>query len=288
MIELVVIGATLAHRRRCLRRARAAAHHGRANARALCEVALAHLRARAARQGEPARRGTKNEVTFTIDLVKITGPSPQTRVRAPVTKGTGATDRGRAARRDRARAPHARRGTRSPSASRAFDDAYRMHGMAPDEARAWLEESLEDLVCLDERSDVWLGSDGATVTLAWSGVEMNPLLLDCRARRRREPRQLAQAGIPVPLRRFCAGRPSRRRRRRVRGPRYGMTGGPERRDESVNFSLKELMKLEDERIGQEKRRARGARAAPRRPRARTPSDASAPSSRRASERRGGA
>jgi colicin import membrane protein len=37
-----------------------------------------------------------------------------------------------------------------------------------------------------------------------------------------------------------------------------MTGGPERRDESVNFSLKELMKLEDERISQE-RDAREAR-----------------------------
>lgn len=37
-----------------------------------------------------------------------------------------------------------------------------------------------------------------------------------------------------------------------------MTGGPERRDESVNFSLKELMKLEDERISQE-RQAREAR-----------------------------
>ncbi|MDB5216675.1 MAG: type 3 domain protein precursor [Myxococcaceae bacterium] len=37
-----------------------------------------------------------------------------------------------------------------------------------------------------------------------------------------------------------------------------MTGGPERRDESVNFSLKELMKLEDERITQE-RQAREAR-----------------------------
>jgi colicin import membrane protein len=37
-----------------------------------------------------------------------------------------------------------------------------------------------------------------------------------------------------------------------------MTGGPERRDESVSFSLKELMKLEDERIGQE-RQAREAR-----------------------------
>ena len=37
-----------------------------------------------------------------------------------------------------------------------------------------------------------------------------------------------------------------------------MTGGPERRDESVNFSLKELMKLEDERITEE-RQAREAR-----------------------------
>ena len=37
-----------------------------------------------------------------------------------------------------------------------------------------------------------------------------------------------------------------------------MTSGPERRDESVNFSLKELMKLEDERISQE-RDARDAR-----------------------------
>jgi len=32
-----------------------------------------------------------------------------------------------------------------------------------------------------------------------------------------------------------------------------MTGGSERRDESVSFSLKELMKLEDERIDQEKK-----------------------------------
>lgn len=39
-----------------------------------------------------------------------------------------------------------------------------------------------------------------------------------------------------------------------------MTGGPERRDESVQFSLKELMKLEDERIGEEKK-AREAREA---------------------------
>jgi colicin import membrane protein len=44
-----------------------------------------------------------------------------------------------------------------------------------------------------------------------------------------------------------------------------MTGGPERRDESVSFSLKELMKLEDERIDQEKQasaaRERAAKAA---------------------------
>jgi hypothetical protein len=37
-----------------------------------------------------------------------------------------------------------------------------------------------------------------------------------------------------------------------------MTTGPERRDESVSFSLKELMKLEDERVGQE-REVRAAR-----------------------------
>ena len=37
-----------------------------------------------------------------------------------------------------------------------------------------------------------------------------------------------------------------------------MTGGSEGRDESVNFSLKELMKLEDERVDQEKQ-ARSAR-----------------------------
>ena len=36
-----------------------------------------------------------------------------------------------------------------------------------------------------------------------------------------------------------------------------MTGGPERRDESVKFSLKELMKLEDERHLQERARPRG-------------------------------
>ncbi len=59
-----------------------------------------------------------------------------------------------------------------------FDEAYRIHGMTPDEAGLWLDGCLEHLVCLDARSDVWLGSDGATVTLAWSGVERNPLLLD--------------------------------------------------------------------------------------------------------------
>lgn len=37
-----------------------------------------------------------------------------------------------------------------------------------------------------------------------------------------------------------------------------MTGGPERRDESVTFSLKELMKLEDQRVDEEKQ-AREAR-----------------------------
>jgi hypothetical protein len=76
------------------------------------------------------------------------------------------------------RALRDRRGDETTVGIDAFDDAYSLHGMSPDEARLWLLGAMKDLVCLDERSDVWLGSDGATVTLAWSGPERNPMLLD--------------------------------------------------------------------------------------------------------------
>ena len=130
----------------------------------------------AQRKDSPRVEGTKDDVAFTIDLVKIRG-NLKTRLRAPVSKGPGAklaiVQRGAFGRALRTRDE-----AEVEVGIEAFDRAFRVHGMAPDEARAWLEASMENLVILDERSDVWLGSDGATVTLAWSGVEMNPLLLD--------------------------------------------------------------------------------------------------------------
>jgi hypothetical protein len=176
MIELVVLGATLAIaagasgaqvRRRIL------------TARTLERYAQwrSHLFVPAPRGKESPRvEGTKGSVSFIVDLVKISG-SLRTRVRAPVSQGPGAriaiVQRGAIGR-----ALVARRAEETAVGIDAFDNAYRLHGMAADEARVWLEESLAHLVCLDERSDVWLGSDGATVTLAWGGVEMNPLLID--------------------------------------------------------------------------------------------------------------
>lgn len=176
MIELVVIGATLA--------LAAGASGARARRRIVASRTLeryatwrSHSYVPAPRRKESPRvEGTKDDVAFTIDLVKIAG-SIKTRVRAPVTKGSSAkvavVQRGALGRALRARAEG-----EVPVGVPSFDHSYRLHGMVPDEARAWLEGSLQDLVCLDERSDVWLGSDGATVTLTWAGVEMNPLLLD--------------------------------------------------------------------------------------------------------------
>lgn len=176
MIELVILGATLA----------LAAGASGAQARRRVHAARAleryaqwrsHLYVPGKRRKESPRvEGVKNEVAFTIDLVRIKG-NLRTRVTAPVRKGPGAriavVQRGAIGR-----ALRTRDADETVVGIDAFDHAYRLHGMSPDEARIWLEESMKDLVCLDERSDVWLGSDGATVTLAWSGVERNPMLLD--------------------------------------------------------------------------------------------------------------
>ena len=176
MIELVILGATLALAAGATgAQARRRVHA----ARSLERYAQwrSHLYVPGKRRKESPRvEGVKNEIAFTIDLVRIKG-NLRTRVTAPVSKGPGAriavVQRGAIGRALRARDPD-----ETVVGIDAFDHAYRLHGMAPDEARTWLEESMKDLVCLDERSDVWLGSDGATVTLAWSGVERNPMLLD--------------------------------------------------------------------------------------------------------------
>lgn len=176
MIELVVLGATLA--------LAAGASGAQARRRIVAARTLeryakwrSHLFVPAARRKESPRvEGTLNDVTFTIDLVRVSGHL-KTRVRAPVTKASSAkiaiVQRGAIGRALGTRAHE-----ESPVGIASFDDAYRVHGMAPDEAKAWLEKTMEDLVCLDERHDVWLGSDGGAVTLTWSGVEMNPVLLD--------------------------------------------------------------------------------------------------------------
>lgn len=176
MIELVVVGATLA------------LAVGATGARLRRRVLAARTFERYARwrshrfvpaprgAASPRVEGTKDEVAFTIDLVRVRG-QVKTRVCAPVAKGPGAKlaviQRSAVARALGARAP----GEVDVGVA-AFDAAYRVHGLSPDEAQAWLEGALPHLVCLDERRDVWLGSDGATVTLTWAGVEVNPLLLD--------------------------------------------------------------------------------------------------------------
>lgn len=176
VIELIVLGATLA--------IAAGASGAQARRRILAARALeryaqwrSHLYVPGRRRKQSPRvEGVKNETAFTIDLVRIKGQL-RTRVVAPVRKGPGA----RIAIVQRSgiqRALRTRDDGEMAVGIDAFDNAYRIHGMAPEEARVWLEESMKDLVCLDERSDVWLGSDGATVTLAWSGVERNPMLLD--------------------------------------------------------------------------------------------------------------
>lgn len=179
MIELLVIGATLA--------IAAGASGAQARRRVLAARTLeryAKWRSHTfvpgkSRKDSPRVEGMKNDVTFTIDLVKISGHL-RTRVRAAVTKSSGAriaiVQRGSIGRALRTRTRPA--DDEVEVGIEAFDSSYRLHGMAPDEAKAWLEESMKDLVCLDERTDVWLGSDGATVTLAWGGVEKNPMLLD--------------------------------------------------------------------------------------------------------------
>ena len=178
MIELVVLGATLAiaagasgvQVRRRILAARSLERYARWRS---------HVYIPAPRGKESPRvEGTKGEVAFTIDLVKVSGHL-RTRVRAPVAKGPGAriavVQRGSLGRALRTRT---RADDEVEVGLEAFDNAFRLHGMAADEAREWLAESLGHLVILDERTDVWLGSDGATVTLTWGGVEMNPLLID--------------------------------------------------------------------------------------------------------------
>jgi hypothetical protein len=176
MIELVVLGATLAiaagasgaQVRRRILAARSLERYARWRSHAFVPAPRG--------KESPRVEGTKGEVAFTIDLVKVSGHL-RTRVRAPVTKGPGprvaVVQRGSLGRALRTRADD-----EVEVGLEAFDSAYRLHGMAADEAREWLGESLAHLVILDERTDVWLGSDGATVTLAWGGVEMNPLLID--------------------------------------------------------------------------------------------------------------
>jgi hypothetical protein len=176
MIELVVLGATLA--------IAAGASGAKARRRVLAARTLeryakwrAHLYVPAARTKESPRvEGAKSDVSFIIDLVKIRGHL-KTRVRAPVAKGPSA----KLAIVQRTAIGRALLGRDRDDATvgiDAFDRAYRIHGMTPGEARTWLDTTIDQLAILDERSDVWLGSDGATVTLAWAGVEMNPLLLD--------------------------------------------------------------------------------------------------------------
>lgn len=176
MIELVVLGATLA--------LAAGASGARVRRRVIAARTLeryaqwrSHRYVPAPRSGaSPRVEGTKDDVAFAIDLVRVRG-HVRTRVCADVAKGPGRkiaiVQRGQVSR-----ALGKLEGEAIEVGIAAFDGAYRMHGMVPEEAREFLGKTLAHLVCLDERRDVWLGSDGAKVSLLWSGVERNPMLLD--------------------------------------------------------------------------------------------------------------
>lgn len=176
MIELVVLGATLT--------IAAAASGARARRRVAASRALeryatwrahAYVPAPSAAQS-PRVEGTRGDVAFTIDVVKISGRI-ETRVRARVSRTPSAkvaiVQRGALARALASRAEG-----EVEVGLAAFDRAYALHGVDARDARAWLDASINHLVVLEARSGVWLASDGATVTLTWSGVETSPLVLD--------------------------------------------------------------------------------------------------------------
>ena len=64
----------------------------------------------------------------------------------------------------------------APGFARGHDRDLHPGSNAADEAR----ESLAHLVILDERTDVWLGSDGATGTLASGTGRNSPIAEDSR------------------------------------------------------------------------------------------------------------
>lgn len=152
MIELVVIGATLAFA--------AGASGVELHRRVLASRSLAaYATSRrhvfvpppdAPRGASPRVEGRRDEVAFTIDLYKLRDVV-RTRVSANVVCG---------------------------SLPRYEVTRRRIVAETPDDADAVAHQARDVLEALRARRDVLLSSDGARVALSWEGVETNPLLLD--------------------------------------------------------------------------------------------------------------
>lgn len=152
MIELVVIGATLAlaagasgaqlHRRLLASRALAAYATSRRHVFVPAPDAP--------RGASPRVEGEQGDVRFVVDLYKLRD-IVRTRVSANVV-------RGRLPRFEVARG--------------------RFVTETPDDAEAIRHHGGDALKAMRARSGVALSSDGTRVTLSWDGVETNPLLLD--------------------------------------------------------------------------------------------------------------
>lgn len=156
MIELVVIGATLALAAGAsgaeLRR-----RHVAVRTLAAYATSRRHLFVPAPtrpRGASPMVRGERDDVAFVIDLYRQRGVV-RTRVSA--------------------RAPHGQLPTLSVASARG---AWAFDGATPDDEAAVLDHAGVALRMLARRDAVRLASDGSLLALSWEGIETSPLVLD--------------------------------------------------------------------------------------------------------------
>ncbi len=188
MIELVVVGATFAAAAwaagtKVLRRASAASTLERyARSREIVFIPAPAGR----HHDSPRARGVTDDGAYEIDLYRL-GGSLRTRVGSVVDRGllpalsiaqreTSAAELptpdalGEGARPDRSAS--------APKGSGALHEAYLLREASPLEDDLLREITRPLLLLGRARRAVWLRSNAARVTLSWSGVEENPVLLD--------------------------------------------------------------------------------------------------------------
>lgn len=124
----------------------------------------------------PRVDGTKDEVAFAIDFCRIKS-TLSTRVSAVVVRPPAPrlaiVQRGGIARALRFDEDGAV-GFVDPR----VDEAYRVRGASPADARSLLADHEALLASLDRRSGVWVACDGVRASITWAGVETDPVVLD--------------------------------------------------------------------------------------------------------------